>query len=633
MSRVEDRELPPLASFWQRLLATIVDGVLVTVLSLVVASVAGIAAGTQLTSEVGGGVFIATLFFVGCTYWTLGTAGGATLGKRAFNLRIVPAEGRGELTLAKGFARWILASIFLLLTVSLGHLWMLVDRRGQTLHDKVIGTLVVRFSVGGSSRPVTRETVEPEVTLPSGIDASVVLGLAGKISTVFADPGQTYLSFPLNLHGMASSRFEGINRVETPEDAAGLAEFSAIMSELPNGPLWQPSGEKRLWSVYGDVLSKTQLAKSTLTAAEKDRYQEVDELLNDRSPDGTRVPSAMALAYAQYADAYWAAVREYNNRKGQAEISDDQDIQDAWEQDKPTLHATMQDAMDSWRADGHREEVDRARREFNDFASRSPANAWAEYRKHFDPNLPDIFFQTGPNGSLYLPAGYLPSDVVNLTWNTITLNREDLKKYTEEAPQELRSRLETGSVDSNIDFVSFEYSSVSITRPWFMPEVFESRAWRFYENERTRVLSDGKTPPTGECTAYISDLLLARNITIGRAGPASNANLLFLPNSAKTVDIALHTRPVLAETLEAEAAERRILGGGRLNRPASLATPRGRIHVQPTVEAKRLPARAEPPPRPRSAASTTTEPDQLIFLAFICRLLPRSPNPDSYADW
>lgn len=65
---------------------------------------------------------------------------GQTPGKAFMGIEIVSMDGK-ELTVARAALRWLgyLPSSFLLL----GFLWVLVDPRRQTFHDKLAGTLVL----------------------------------------------------------------------------------------------------------------------------------------------------------------------------------------------------------------------------------------------------------------------------------------------------------------------------------------------------------------------------------------------------------------------------------------------------------------------------------------------------------
>jgi hypothetical protein len=521
------------------------------------------------------------------------------------------------------------------------------------------------------------------------IDTTVVLGLAGKASQVFEEPG-TYLSFPLAPYGMEQARLRAL--VHDPLSAEGqqaLAEFSLLVNEVPAGQFWQPDSTKRLWDVYGDVLDAVELAELPRTAEEQAGYDRAYALLYETAADDVVVDSQTVLAYEQHRDAYLAATQEYNNRKGQAELAADATVAQQWRVDEPTLREHIVEAEQDWATAGHRAEVEDARRLLRELGSRAPVMVWSGYRKLFDPDLPEIYFRTSVDGWAYLPTGYVPSDIVDVAWSTITVTRDELLVLAEQAPPELRSRLAGGSTDAAIQSVSFEYSALTVSRPWFAPEVFASRAWRFYEPDR--YLSDGGTPPSGECTAYVGGLVLARNVAVRRRASEPGVDLGFLPTRPARVAGTLaraYPKSALLERLNARRAAtaravartttghdrpaarnhrvRAIPGtvrdhrdtpqpGGRSVRVAAVAASLSRPEVSgaPRAEAvpverviRRVPAvragvKAVPVGEPAAtsgpassgAAITTSDPGDVYIIGFVCRLLPKAPDPDPSLGW
>jgi len=181
------RRDPALAPAWQRLVAQAIDWTIIFLVSMVafwsqlsvawreVQAVSG--RYPDLTSPAAqaalNSVIRSSSYQHALTYWILGLFGialayywvqhalwGATVGKRAFGIRVVRAADRSRLGVSAAGIRaaGFLAgpAIFLLLTsvfpVSIlgGVLWAadaglpLVDSRAQSLHDKLAGTIVVR---------------------------------------------------------------------------------------------------------------------------------------------------------------------------------------------------------------------------------------------------------------------------------------------------------------------------------------------------------------------------------------------------------------------------------------------------------------------------------------------------------
>jgi len=129
----------PRANFGQRLVAAIVDAIIVTAVTwALILVLAGIA-------DEGGAIvayLLALVFGVGYYAYLEGGATGQTLGKKVMSIRVIDANTGGSIGYGRGvgryFARWI-SSIPCLL----GYFWMLWDREKQTWHDKICSCVVV----------------------------------------------------------------------------------------------------------------------------------------------------------------------------------------------------------------------------------------------------------------------------------------------------------------------------------------------------------------------------------------------------------------------------------------------------------------------------------------------------------
>jgi uncharacterized RDD family membrane protein YckC len=85
--------------------------------------------------------------FVSAAYFTLFEGGlrGQTLGKMAFQIRVVDLTTGAPIGYGRAFVRWLgrWVSLFVFL---LGYLWMLWDREKQTWHDKMANSVAVPVS-------------------------------------------------------------------------------------------------------------------------------------------------------------------------------------------------------------------------------------------------------------------------------------------------------------------------------------------------------------------------------------------------------------------------------------------------------------------------------------------------------
>jgi len=119
------------ASFYERLGALIVDGVIVAVVPLVLGAIAGVTAAYAAWIVIG---ITYELYFVGST--------GQTYGRRAFHIRVVDRQDGGPIGYGRAavrvFGRWLAAVPFYL-----GYFWMLWDKEKQCWQDKMANDVVV----------------------------------------------------------------------------------------------------------------------------------------------------------------------------------------------------------------------------------------------------------------------------------------------------------------------------------------------------------------------------------------------------------------------------------------------------------------------------------------------------------
>ena len=126
----------PATGWWQRVGATIVDGLVLIVPNFIVDLIGGRGVGTLLS------------LIINAAYITLMLSRrGQTVGNMAVGTRVVDARTGGPVTPGKALGRWaseLVLALLLVLPVILDILWPLWDSQNQSLHDKMAGTLVLR---------------------------------------------------------------------------------------------------------------------------------------------------------------------------------------------------------------------------------------------------------------------------------------------------------------------------------------------------------------------------------------------------------------------------------------------------------------------------------------------------------
>jgi len=123
----------------RRLAAIFYDGWLIVAIWMVGVTVdTFVGAGSQ-GSHLGLQLYViaSTVTFFGW-FWM---HGGQTLGMRAWRLKLLSRDG-GTVSLRQTLIRSA-GALLSFLTLGLGYLWMLLDRDGLTLHDRLSGTRLV----------------------------------------------------------------------------------------------------------------------------------------------------------------------------------------------------------------------------------------------------------------------------------------------------------------------------------------------------------------------------------------------------------------------------------------------------------------------------------------------------------
>lgn len=137
----------PRAGFGRRLVATLVDGILLTILGYIIGALLGqdvttVDDATGISAIDGPTNGISLLLQLAYHVYFEGGASGATPGKRLLSIRVIDARGGGPIGYGRAFIRWI-GRFVSALPLLLGYFWMLWDGNKQTWHDKFSNAIVV----------------------------------------------------------------------------------------------------------------------------------------------------------------------------------------------------------------------------------------------------------------------------------------------------------------------------------------------------------------------------------------------------------------------------------------------------------------------------------------------------------
>jgi uncharacterized RDD family membrane protein YckC len=121
----------PRASFGRRLVAAIIDGILL-----------GIVAAIFYAFSRTLGYVVQILLTVAYLTYFEGSASGQTVGKKAMGIRVIDFRSGGSIGYGRAFIRWIGRYVSAIACL-LGYFWMLWDKEKQTWHDKFANDVVV----------------------------------------------------------------------------------------------------------------------------------------------------------------------------------------------------------------------------------------------------------------------------------------------------------------------------------------------------------------------------------------------------------------------------------------------------------------------------------------------------------
>lgn len=505
------------------------------------------------------------------------------------------------------------------------------------------------------------------------MDAFAQLALMAKAKRVF-ESADTFLSFPA-LSPLSYSPDElrfGETAEMTAKDLAEASEFARVANQLPRAVIAPLEADEYLWDVYRDVLDAAQVAKGSMTSAERAAYEGAMSVLYTTDENGLRTDSERMRAYKQHRDAVLEAEEEYANQKLTADASTDEEVVERWRNEtEPRLRRLVQERQDAWQATGFKAEVEAAQQIETAGVAQSPAMAWKEWRDAF---IDDLDMLTDAQRLRFAVTGYSPTDVLDMdNWPRFTITRDEMLMLGQEAPAELREIYGAGTQPESIESVSFEYRSVAVLRPWFRPAVLKARFWRFPPD--LEQLSDGADASSGRMPAYVAAMVFARNIEIktretseSRGAGGVRTHLLHVDRASLSPALARRITGRIARSVErapthpdpdtAPAPATSVRAVARLRTTAfattlaSASAPvRGPVRVVPasglrlrtllTATDLRLAGRAEtaaPAAEPDASEPSSAPPEggragEIVILAFICKRLGRSPDPDPSLTW
>jgi len=125
------------AGFWIRVVAFIIDSVILYVINLIV----GVVLNPSTTGRSGIQTLLGIIYFT--YFWSASSLWpGQTVGDKLLNLRVIKTDGT-DLTIIQAFIRYV-GLVVSILVIFIGVIWVAFDPNKQGWHDKIAGTYVVK---------------------------------------------------------------------------------------------------------------------------------------------------------------------------------------------------------------------------------------------------------------------------------------------------------------------------------------------------------------------------------------------------------------------------------------------------------------------------------------------------------
>lgn len=478
------------------------------------------------------------------------------------------------------------------------------------------------------------------------------LALISKAKKVFGSDG-TFLSFPVMPLAYTKEELDFFSQEtadELRQSNKNLHAFSTLVNLIPNDEAWLPTETRFLWEEYEYVLNQGVCASSTRTPEEEVAFKEAKAYL--KTPGGI-TDSQQVQLYKLHKDAHIMVEQEFMEARSTGETTEDETEKKQWlEVDKPAFIAKLEELENKWVLEGYKNQVEIAQSKLEILGAKSPILTWTDWKAQFNP---DIESRTEIDSSQeFFPSSFNPSNALEEdAWKPFKLSEAEVKALVKEAPEELQKRFSTTDKESSIKTITLEFSSAVINRSWFDSEVFRSRFWRL--SDATKIISDGASPPSGDCPAYVTAIVFARKVAVElkqtQPSPPQLTNLRFNymlknQNMLKQIhpSVLKQAQPLSSNNIKMMRMQtvkplKTKDQNTVLSRPSTIHIPseikreKAALLSLKASTFTRLPTKPIRKPAPRPTNPRSVEDKNIYIFAFICKPLSKCPNPDLTLQW
>jgi hypothetical protein len=312
--------------------------------------------------------------------------------------------------------------------------------------------------------------------------------------------------------------------------------------------------------------------------------------------------------YEKYQEAYWVVLDQYDEANAT--------FHNGGPPVPNSLKLRLKAAMDKWLREGHKEAVDSATTDIAKYEGLNPDAFWRKLQERYDSGT-----EVTTMSSKFQNIGLAPPYRTwfgDAGWTSFAFDQKDMDNQTQSQAIGVSGRLDgeygifrisgDGSYEKDSSFVKMDQTElafscklfrIALDRGWMNPLVFSSRAWRWSVQSiafGTQLSTGGDifndVPPTGPFTAIPTAAILSKDLQI--KGTFNNT---------------------IVEQMNSKIAANASVGIG----PFTIA---GRFNMQDHSGSEK-----------GTIASNGISAPDVQLVAFICEVLPKTPNPDPALNW
>ena len=467
-----------------------------------------------------------------------------------------------------------------------------------------------------------------QTSAPSAANANVMGSLTQKITQIMTAPdtvntgaaaNQSFIAFCAPGVAIARADLQFGDMTTKPQINANGA-FSKVVNNIPNSSGFWGVTDKKVWDIYQDAITNVTLPVTPLTDKQQKMLTKAQNFLvqtvtktDPFTDEQTTViqDSQQYALYKQNQTAYITALTNYNGMQILANAPGASDtVVQQWARNAAALKSQVTTAYGAWVANGYKEYVEEALGIISNLAGQAPGALYQSMKANFTADR-----LTDTLGEQFYPTYVYPSDPLQPalanSWLSYEFKLQDIQSFQSQsqtnsggsagaswglwnasASAEYGSGQSDYQCDTSNLSVGVQLLQIPLTRAWLRPEIFWSRGWKWAPTAGFGPVSNGGSPPQGLMPLFPTAVILAQNLAI-------NLDMTNEKNSSSWSSIKTSAS----------------FGWG----PFSISGNYGRSDSQSKSGYT------------QSNSGIKVPGPQII--AYICEVIPQSPNPDPKLDW